>query len=397
MQHRLQSEWKAAASPAAVAAGHVNLIDLAGIKAASGERWERARGGIYARLEGLIGQSLGPTDSFARIDDTTFLIAMPESSPEHTLMSCLRIAQDLQERMLGAVGGHQVQVARAVSVQNDVLNSEIVTEAMLPVAARNAGGKNRQGQPARSATALNRFAPIWDAVHQVVTAFSCTPDRSQFAPEETETGEMLLARLQHATAILAERLQREQKFLLCLSLPYDQLGSPVVRMEMSALFRSLPAALRPYLQLEISDLPEGVPESRLGELIAVLRPFCRSVAIHLPGNVLSYGTYHIAGLQGIGISLSPDRAGIPDPLAEIAKLSNAAKRLRIRSFVTDLQNPELLDFAVENGICAVSGQLIGEPKPNPDQARRLSLDEIRARPAGQGDSPDGDRNRRLTA
>jgi hypothetical protein len=164
-----------------------------------------------------------------------------------------------------------------------------------------------------------------------------------------------------------------------LPISYDLLGSPVARMELSGYCRGLPGALRPYLQFEISDLPYGVPQSRLSELVATLRPFCRGVVAHLPARIPSYGAYHCAGLTAICLSLAAAGVGETEMSSEVFKLATASTRLHLKSFVLDVPNIDALIFARDMKINMVSGPLIGAASANPGTVVRLSLREIMER------------------
>src|SRR5581483_12323346 len=108
-------------------------------------------------------------------------------------------------------------------------------------------------------------------------------------------------------------------------------------MEIAALCRGLPAALRPFLIFEICDLPDGVPQSRMADLAAALRPFCRTVAVCLPPNA-SYANCQGAGIGAIGFSCSA-LGEFDSPSRAILKLSQAASRLQLMSFVLDVESP----------------------------------------------------------
>jgi len=185
------------------------------------------------------------------------------------------------------------------------------------------------------AKSLYGFVPVWDAQKDAITTYRC------HAIEEINTGEPVgrqaqfklallatIANVRQATEILLRRLAAGDRFLLWLPISYDVLGSPIGRMEISALCRSLPGELRPYLIFEISDLPYGVAQSRLSDLVASLRPFCRGVMAQLPPRIPNYGAYLDAGLYAIGVSFAANVTGA-DMGSEIFKLSVAARRQRI--------------------------------------------------------------------
>jgi hypothetical protein len=172
--------------------------------------------------------------------------------------------------------------------------------------------------------------------------------------------------------LLAAYLASGDRFLVAIPVTYDVLSSPVGRMEIFTVCRSLAAELRPYLIFEISELPLGVPQSRLAELVGSLRPFCRGVMTQLPVRIPNSGAYLGAGLHAIGLSLRGGGTGGSEMSSEIFKLCVAAKRQGVRSFALDVPNLELLRTAYDQGINLMSSPLIGPGQDLPAPIRRLS-------------------------
>jgi hypothetical protein len=85
-----------------------------------------------------------------------------------------------------------------------------------------------------------------------------------------------------------------------------------------------------------------------------------------------------AGLQAIGLSFSACGVGSTDMGSELFKLSVAAKRQRIQSFVFDVPNYDLLRASRELGINHISGPLVGETLGAPIPVRRLLMQDIPA-------------------
>jgi hypothetical protein len=141
--------------------------------------------------------------------------------------------------------------------------------------------------------------------------------------------------------------------------------------------------LRPYLIFEVDELPNGVPQSRLSELLASLKPFCRGVSVHLSARVQNYDKHQGTGLHAIGLSTFPRSGNAAENGGEnfehrVVELCIAAGRLCVMSFVLDVPNIELLRSARDFGVNIVSGSPIGLPLAVPAAVRRLSLREIEA-------------------
>ena len=391
----LKPELRIAAAPALLQRGCVNVIGLEEIRFEAGPRWEKIRPSIYAHLEALLRQKLSPTDFYIQLDDTSFLITMPAAGPDESQIFCLRIAHELHTSLLGRCEISQLRIARATRSEGDVLELTPVTgdglmrlavQAGLPLGASGPVSTPVRTAPKAAdqiATPSHQFVPMWDIQKEAITTYRCEtrPDQPAFdvlSPQVKFKADLAttLSRLRHATQVLSDDLKIGRRLLMSIPISFDMLSSSVARMEISGLCRGLSSGLRPYLLFEIDDLPYGVPQSRLSELVGSLRPFCRGVAAQLPARIPSYGDYQGAGLYAIGLSLAPNTFGTADVGSEAFKLCSAVKRLHIRSFILDVPNLETLRAIYALGINVVSSPLLGRPLDAPAPIRRLPAQDI---------------------
>jgi len=394
MNRSLKQEWRFAASAALLERGCVNIIELEAFKTASGPRWAKMRASICAHLEGLLRQKLSAAGFFVQLDDTSYLVSAPSSTQEEAQVFCIRLAHELHTNLLGPCDLGQIRIARAARLDGDVLECASVIGAELQQLAVKAGlpcsgsvvplravphsFDSEESQP------HPKFAPVWDAQKEAVTAWRCLPVEERAAATSTlqaklkrELGSQL-SRLRFATSMLAERLEAGERFLLSIPISYELLGSPVARMELAAACRGLSSTLRPYLKFEITELPHGVPQSRLSDLVIALAPFCRGVWAHLPPRVSGYGAFQCKGLTAVGISLAPANIGPAEIGGEVFKLCAVAQRLHLRPFVTEVAHHETLAVIRGLGAHLVSGPVIGAPQDRPSGVYRLPAREIEA-------------------
>ena len=381
-----------AASPELIERGCVYIISLAPIRAAMSERWQRQCGAVWGHLENLMRQRLGPTDFFCAVDEVAALICLPSCSAEEARICCLRIAHELNTILLGACDLSTLAIEQVSSWEDGSFSTAEIVPSQADFGVLKSEPKDREppvSVPGRAAVpagagakSLHRFVPVWDAQKDAVTTYRCHTFTETEAAEPLGRQEQFrlalsatMTGMRQATECLVQRLSAGDRFLLWLPVSYDVLGPPIGRMEISAHCRNLPAELRPYLMFEISDLPYGVAQSRLSDLVASLRPFCRGVMAQLPARIPNYGAYLDAGLHAIGLSCSAS-AGGGEINSEIFKLGAAARRQRILSFVLDIPNDETLQSARECGIGLMSGPLIGGATTRPGSIRRLTVEEI---------------------
>ena len=395
MSYAVNPDLRIAASTALLQRGCVNVIRLDTIKTEAGTRWSKIRDAVCAQMESLLRQRLAPSDFFVSLDDVTFLVSSPSADTDVSQVLCLRVAHELHINFLGACAIGSLRIARAVGLNGDVLEvAEIAGTELLRLGARagiscmdldsKAARNGGDSCPSRSAGSFREnFIPIWDAQREAVTAHRCvtltTPSVHQRDGNASQARTELaatLSRIEHAARSLSKNLKEGNRFLVFVPITYDTLSSPIGRMEIVSTCRNLASNLRSYLVFEISDLPYGVPQSRLFELVGILRPFCRAVAGQLPARISSYGTYQSAGLQLIGLSLTANGAAATEMDSEVFKLCTAAKRLQVTSFVWDALTKGAVMRAREQGANFISGPPVGDPTEEPAPIKRLSLADV---------------------
>lgn len=383
----LGPEIRVAASPPLLEKGCVYIISLAQIKERIGERWPRMCEAVWAHLENLLRQKLGPTDFYSRTDETHMLVSLPSHSAQEAQICCLRISNELHEIMLGASDPTTLELERVVALPDGQIGAVPLSAEQIGKLVQLMLRDTTLLAPAVLPDAAilefrHRFVPVWNAQKQAITTYRCI---SQLASEPGDPARpaahlkmelaMAVARIRHGGAVLASRLAQGEPFMLWLSLPYDLVGLANSRMAITAAFRQLSGILRPYLMLGIEALPHGVPQSRLSELVAALRPFCRFVVAQLPPRMANLGAYAGAGLGGVGLSLDTEAAE-GEMLSEIFKLGIAARKLGIMSFALDVPSEDLLLAARENGIHLLSSPLIGAARDQPEAVRLLPAESL---------------------
>ncbi|HWD27989.1 MAG TPA: hypothetical protein VG387_12540 [Rhizomicrobium sp.] len=386
---------KAVVSPALLRRGVVNVIALDALRTQIAARWDRTRDSIYARLEGLLARKLGATDFFIRLSETAYLVAMPSADGDDARICCLKIACDLHKSLLGTCNIADLALCRVTGESAQAL--EIVplgTAEMIELAVRG-GLEELYGavaprhyrpvlQNAPSGTAPRfAFAPVWDVVHEAVTAYRLETHVTGASRPKTATLDgfksalkLFLAGLAHTASMLSVGLDAGGRFMIVVSVSFDLLSAPAGRMEIAAACRNLPAELRPFLVFKIADLPPGVPQSRMSDLVCALRPFCRSVTVDIANGQFDKANWQSAGHHALGLRLS----ALTTPAQaqeDIAKLAAVAKRHALTSVVVGADRLELVACARSAGINYISGTVIGPSIDVPLAMRRLSWSELR--------------------
>jgi len=189
MHHALRPELKVVASPVLLERGCVNVIALDEIKTEAGVRWEKLRSSVSAHLESLLRQKLGSSDFFVPLDDTAYLVSMPEASAEASQIFCLRIAHELHTSMLGHCELRHLRLARAVRLDDDEIQTTEIAGPELVRLAVKAGldciSESERLAARRAAPRIaapkaqglsHRYVPFWDAQREAITTWRCVTD-----------------------------------------------------------------------------------------------------------------------------------------------------------------------------------------------------------------------------
>src|ERR1700704_4876914 len=338
---------KAAAPPAVLARGCVQLIGLEALRTKAGPLWEKIRAGIYSRLETILRQRLGPADLFMAVDEVFYLVTMPAANAEDAQVACLGAAHELYTSYFGQCNLGMVHLYRAVQAAGGAIGAERISNEQLGVLAERAGIVNGSAKAHAEPTAapvanesspadnMVQFQPVWDARNEAITLYRCVPQPiavrqgssvvalEDLAPKFRTKVE--LSCLHQGIATLVRHLERGERFLMAFGITYETLSSHTGRVEFTNACRELSSDFRQYIVMQLTDVPVGVPHSRLSDLVMTLRPFARAVMSEVPSACRSYAAYEDIGLQAIGLNLERAKLTPREASDEIAKLAGAAK------------------------------------------------------------------------
>lgn len=389
--------WQTPSARLAQGSGSANIISLNAIKREADSRWDKMREGICARLEGLFRQHLGPSDFFVPVDQSSYLVVMPTSTPEEGQICCLRISYELHDSLLGSCGLEHLDVSRAESVGDDVLELrpfsrfELVQLAekaelfLAPPGSDNLKGELCELRPPKAAPPPAdieiKFLPVWDSQFQVIRAYRCIYNRSLIGSagltlkeEARELAQTALTALTRVSEVLQGHLAHNERFMVNMTVSYAVLTSPLARMEFIAACRRLPCELRPYLVFKIEGLPHGVPQGRLIELVTAIGPFCRAVIAKVPRTEHALDIYRGVGLKALGMGLGSASLSSVSPAIE--RLCAVAKREKLYTFLDDVPDVPTLRFALEAGVTWISGAAVLPPVAEPGPLLHVTIDTL---------------------
>jgi hypothetical protein len=388
-------ELKRSSSAMLARGGSSCVIGLDDVKRIAGARWQKMRPSVHQRMEQLLRQKLGPSDFFIQIDEVSYLVTVASTDADDVQVCCLRVAYELHTGLLGPCTIGQLKIASAKARDENTLEITPIGVPQILMLAERAGidelvrpasiaGANAAAKASTSSRGEANsflFIPIWDARAEAISAYRCVPQSADPELQEHSQGTraraallVALGTLNASVNALIEHFARGERFLVHVHVPFETLSSPASRMEFVAACRALSHELRPYLVFEISDLPVGVPQSRLNDLVTTIRPFCRGVTAEVALRNPTLAMYQGIGLHAIGINLSAPQDSLTR--IEIERLGINARRLGLVAFLSEVPSPALVEFGRDCGVQWMSGPAVARGAAEPGPMVRLYADEL---------------------
>ena len=132
--------------------------------------------------------------------------------------------------------------------------------------------------------------------------------------------------------------------------------------------RRLPRQSAGRLIFEVLDLPLGLPQARVRELMAYLRPFCLAIVARLPAPAPDLGHLATCGIGGLSLSAGSLPADDRAMATALATLAGSTKTIGLRSCVVEASSARFCRAALAAGIDHLCGDALMPPLAQPGRA-----------------------------
>ena len=383
-----------------LAAGAVNLIGLEAIRAKLAERWEPKRSRVWEHVEREIERTIGPAGVFVRLDDVSYLVALPGVAGFAAQATCLTVLQDVLRFFLGELKAADIDVRNVSQVGEGEIISAPVDIARLrgppPPAAASAatasaaaspgggdpmsaasmiGGPSDQAGPAPewrpplAGRSLRKWLeppklppfelrisvePVWNLRRGLITSFliertGAAPDAPAAVHEEVD-----IAVFAYAAGVMAEHARQGGPLTLHVPAHFTSLATQRTRLRLLSLTQGVREAMRQSMLLEITGLDAGVPPSRLIEVVGLVRSLCAGVLGRVRPSRAALAAVRGCGLRGVVIEaplLAPQGA---DGDVRLRAFVAAAQGLSPNLIIHGLPGAGLIDAATTAGFSHAS-------------------------------------------
>jgi hypothetical protein len=383
------------------ASSRVYLLDLETIKNRMGEKWPRLAEKVQNIARQSIDRHLSPVDMAAPYGECGFLAVFSRHSQREAELKCLLIAREMGRRLVGNdEAGDLVKVRSATIAEDGELH---FADADLDASA-SALQHELGAAPIHALKLLPRLMtislPQWEQLQfiyrpllslrgMVVSTFICVPIR----PLETrgyssgyhvladpadplQIADLDIVVLAKVIGDLIETGNNDVRALLSLPVHFQTLASPRSREVYIGLCRAHLGSLGSRLIFELVELPEGIVQSRLHDLVATLRPYSRAVIARLPLTQRSLGSFRLAGLHAVGADIYYNRDDEASVMHQMDQFVEKANKEWLKTYIHGLRSVSLTTAAISAGFDYIDGYSLSSIVNIPKRPLRYELHQL---------------------
>ena len=298
VQAAVRDAVKRQGSPAALVAGKVQLVGLADVRAALGDRWRDVSAGVFSLAEHILKRHLGPDDACHRTADDGFLVCFSALGEAEAHEKAQTIAQEIRATLTGvapelASAGVEGFAARISIDSSDTTSDEGVILALESRLARErkrleggaldalrTGLVSAQILLQRVRTDSNQVAPF-TMVRLPKPLESAVDTLRALGRNEYGLEAELLLLTGAAERLLSELTMNKTDVIL---VPV-RMSSLVQRRDAERwlqIARSMAQPGKRRLVVEITELSRDTARTRMTDLVMMISSLCRAVAFELP-------------------------------------------------------------------------------------------------------------------
>jgi GGDEF domain-containing protein len=394
-----------------IAAGSFHLVGLAEIRERLGKDWERVRDKVHRQTQRIIERHIAPRDVYFPGGPDDYVLVFAEMGKAAAQLICAKITQEVQRTLLGDSETVEIGVRTLVSETDGSLRIEkaklsdlvasaaVAAQAVDPVAppagataasqSRSPAWETMQAtraaprQAAASALAVYGeivYRPIWDVQREALTTYL-----SRRAPPVTKTqppppspeqlAQLDSEALRSGIEVLADLYQNKFRLRLSFPVSFEAISAVPRFRSYLELCRAIPEDLRKLVAFELVDLPTGVPNGRLAELAAALRPYCGLVTATVDWVRTDLSQYANTGIRMVNAVILPGTEE-KRTLADMDRFARAAEKAGLLTAVEGVTTSSVALAAKGAGIGFISGDRIGPCIEVPEHMLRFTWSEL---------------------
>jgi hypothetical protein len=385
----------------ALQAGRVSVIGLDKVKERLGKNWSRLAERASRIARNTVERYLLPGDIFTVVQETNYVIVFAQLDSECARMKCTLMADEIMKALLGEDGANLITVDLSLAELD--ARDEAGAGAWL---TRLLGGAAKPADPDAEAdkakqvpgAAIARrdpldgvryiFRPMWDTTHDVLSLFNCiaalpSSDETGYSEVDLSIADAEdVARLDDAVqgCVLTElaRIAREGgKLLLGLPVHFETLAAAARRRRyLDVLARALTLQQAKQLVIEILDVPDGVPQSRMMEFTTPMKPLCRGLVARARTEAADLAALRGSGIVAAGCKLPAGSVPEMMLMQQMNRFNRAAEKAGMPTYARGLRTLSLAAAAVGAGFRYIDGEGVAKLVEHPGRVVGFTLLDV---------------------
>lgn len=284
--------------------GKVFSLSVQSIQRELGARWESKKDQVWEAVERALSRRLVLPDVFLRLNDTIILVAIATADAYEGQIRCVEVLRSILTHFLGRAADDDVRLARVSGVRDGVLTVDAVDLAAPPPprpAAAGDGASQAGARPvgaewspplagrsyaapflnarAQTVDMLVEIVPVWRLDRGLVSAYALRrqlPPRTE-ATTDDERLAMDIATADRLTALLHEYKREGAMFAIMVPIFYSTVSARRSREKLLERTWEVHDQMRRAVIYEVEGLSAGIPDGRISETAAMMRPFVHSL------------------------------------------------------------------------------------------------------------------------
>ncbi len=357
-----------------LSAGKLQIVDLAGLREQLGGRWAEGGELVHQLAYGVIKRHLGPADVVSRHRDDSYIVLFAQLTEDEAKIKAKIIADEIEERLLGASQGRQAIKVKSVvahvdgtvsfaELDGEALIERLMAEAEEQFARLNAepdgDGEDATAWVERRYAAV--FSPMWYVPKRVVSSDVCRIEPREDAPllnrvPDAATREAIDHYAMHrCVARLVDTLANGKVEVVILPVHYATLMDDHSRQRYLEAMSKAPEDVRRLLCHEVLSVPNELAPTRFNSVMDTLRRFSRSITCRVR---LDFGAFRLIDpptVHAIGINLHQYSGNETELLPRLQRFARDAEARGFKPYVLGLRTRSQAMGALAAGFVYMHG------------------------------------------
>lgn len=411
---RITDLLQQAGAVGAAAQSGVHIISMGAIRDAVGDRWARHGALVEDFVYRSFRRGAHGDDAILRINDTDFVLIQPHRDPLAALSRASILMRETLSYFLGAVKPEDIVVALVEQMSAGGLRATPITQEELTAASQSVRDlrDSEDGSPPwevfgvatepRKAVRITRpdgstlhaaffLSPVWQVAKKGVASFLLSTVAVEAVSDGTHRPvdpHDMTARCHAALGLRRSQFLREvaasngaaggASVVFHLPISYNALAHSSARAAVLADLKRLDeAGLKTRIFIELTETPEALPQGRLSEIVAQLRPFTRGVFIRLLPDPGEFRRWAHCGAVGVLLPVDPccpERS----QLARFDAFTRQCQQLGLAAFIDGARTRSLVIGAWASGATLLAGDAVATGFGADIEARRFLAEDFYA-------------------